>query len=218
MNALADLLQPSIPFPFGLGAMSPAELIAFLLGLANIVLLVKRSIWNYPAGLAMVAIYGFVFLEAKLYSDALLQLFFFVVQLYGWANWARSQAESGEVKVELLRAPTRLVLAGASGVAILGWGAMMHRLTDASFPYWDASAAILSVFAQVLLARRYLENWLVWILVDLLSIGLYAAKGLWLTMILYVIFLGLATLGFVRWRQALRQGAPAIGPEPVPAA
>ena len=120
MNALATLLQPSIPFPFGLGAMSPAEAIAFLLGLANVGLLVRRSIWNYPAGLAMVAIYGFVFFEAKLYSDALLQLFFFAVQIYGWVNWAHSKAEAGEVKVELLRPATRLVLAAASGVAILG--------------------------------------------------------------------------------------------------
>jgi nicotinamide mononucleotide transporter len=82
---------------------------------------------------------------------------------------------------------------------------MMHRFTDASYPYWDASAAILSVVAQILLARRYIENWHLWILVDLLSIGLYAAKGLWLTMILYAIFLVLAAWGLFEWNRIRRK-------------
>ncbi|MGZ8310507.1 MAG: nicotinamide riboside transporter PnuC, partial [Allosphingosinicella sp.] len=99
--------------------------------------------------------------------------------------------------------------AAAAVAAIAGWGALMHAFTDASYPLWDASVAILSIFAQILLARRYLENWLVWILVDLISIGLYAAKGLWLTTLLYVIFLALATLGFVQWRRTLLRGGPA---------
>ena len=203
VDRFAALLDPSIPFPFGIGAMSAAELAAFGLGIANIVLLIRRNVWNYPFGIAMVAIYFFVFRDAKLYSDALLQIFFLVVQLYGWWHWTRARAETGEIRVEVLQPATRLLLAVSSLVLIAGWGWLMATMTDASFPWLDASVAILSVFAQVLLARRYLENWVVWILVDLISIGLYAAKGLWLTLLLYVIFLALATLGLVRWRQAL---------------
>ncbi len=78
---------------------SPLEMLAVVLGLANVVLVVRRSIWNYPFGIAMVTLYAFIFFEVKLYSDALLQLFFLVVQFYGWANWARSRADAGEVVV-----------------------------------------------------------------------------------------------------------------------
>ena len=206
MNTFAALLQPTLALPFGLGAMSSAELVAFALGIANIVLLIRRNVWNYPFGIAMVAIYFFIFEEAKLYSDALLQLFFLAVQLYGWWHWTRARSETGEIRVELLQPATRLLLAGSSLAAIAAWGALMATTTDASYPYVDASAAILSVYAQVLLARRYLENWVIWILVDVISVGLYAAKGLWLTLVLYVIFLALATLGLLRWRQALHGG------------
>jgi len=190
--------------------MSGIEAAAFILGVLNVLLLVRRSIWNYPFGIAMVTLYAFVFYEAKLYSDALLQLFFFVVQIYGWLHWARARAAAGEIRVELLSSQARILIGAAAAAAILGWGSLMHAWTDASFPYWDASVAMLSVTAQILLARRYLENWLLWVVVDLLSIGLYAAKGLWLTLILYVIFLGLATWGVVQWHKVRRQAGPAV--------
>ena len=189
--------------------MSALEAIAFLLGVANVTLLVRRSIWNYPFGIVMVLLYAGIFYDAKLYSDALLQLFFFVVQLYGWWHWLRVRAEAGEILVETLTNRVRFLLAVASAFAILGWGTMMHRFTDASYPYWDASAAILSVVAQILLARRYIENWHLWILVDLLSIGLYAAKGLWPTMILYAIFLILSAWGLFEWLRIRRKAGPA---------
>jgi nicotinamide mononucleotide transporter len=193
--------------------MSPIEAAAALLGLVNVWLVVRRSVWNYPFGIVMVALYARVFFEAKLYSDALLQLFFLVVQLYGWWNWTRSRAESGEVRVLRLGGRERLAWAASCAAATLAWGALMHFHTDASYPWWDASVAILSVAAQILLSRRFIENWALWILVDLLAIGLYAAKDLWLTAGLYTIFLGLATWGLVAWARAARIAAAA----PVPA-
>jgi nicotinamide mononucleotide transporter len=88
-------------------------------------------------------------------------------------------------------------------IALWGWG--MHRFTDAAFPWWDASVAILSVAAQILMSRRLLENWVLWIAVDLLAIGLYAAKGLQATAWLYAIFLVLAIWGLIDWRGAERR-------------
>lgn len=190
--------------------MTALEAVAVLLGLANIVLLIRRSVWNYPFGIVMVSLYAVIFFDAKLYSDALLQIFFFAVQIYGWVHWSRAKAEAGEVLVETLSNRARLTIGAAAVVAIAGWGAMMARFTDASYPFWDASVAILSVTAQILLARRYVENWALWILVDLLSIGLYAAKALWLTMALYVLFLVLATLGLFEWRRVHRSAGPAV--------
>jgi nicotinamide mononucleotide transporter len=189
--------------------MTAIEAIAFVLGVANVLLLVRRSIWNYPFGIVMVLLYAVIFHDAKLYSDALLQLFFLVVQIYGWLHWRRASLELGEIRVERLSGRARALIAAASAAAIIGWGGLMYSQTDASFPFWDAAVAILSVAAQILLARRYVENWLLWILVDLLSIGLYAAKGLWLTMALYIIFLGLASWGLVQWRRAMAAGATA---------
>jgi nicotinamide mononucleotide transporter len=183
------------------------EPVAAALGLVNIILIVRRSVWNYMFGLLMVSLYFFVFLEARLYSDALLQIFFFVVQIYGWWHWARVEAEAGEVTVERLSTRQRLVWSAMTILAVLGWGSLMRTYTDASYPIWDASVAALSVVAQLLMSRRYVENWILWILVDLLSIGLYAAKELWLTTGLYTIFLLLAVYGFVQWLRAPR-GSP----------
>jgi len=190
--------------------MSGIEAAAFILGVLNVLLLVRRSIWNYPFGIAMVSLYAVVFFEAKLYSDALLQIFFLVVQIYGWMHWVRARAAEGEIRVETLSNPARLAILAAAAAATIGWGSLMQAYTDASYPFWDASVAMLSVTAQILLARRYLENWALWVVVDLLSIGLYAAKGLWLTLILYVIFLGLASWGLWQWNKVRRQSGPAV--------
>lgn len=184
--------------------MSPIEIAAVLLGLVNVTLVVRRSIWNYPFGLAMVALYAWIFLGAKLYSDALLQVFFFVVQIYGWVHWARARAEAGEIRVEVLGSAARAWWLAACVVAAVGWGALMHRYTDAAFPWWDGSVAMLSVAAQLLMSRRYLENWVLWIAVDVLAIGLFEVKGLWLTAGLYAVFLALATWGLIDWARIRR--------------
>lgn len=189
--------------------MSGLELAAVALGLANIVLLVRRSIWNYPFGIAMVSLYAVIFTQARLYSDALLQLFFIVVQAWGWWAWARGRDAQG---VLILRKRARPALAAEGAVAalaILGWGWIMHRFTDAAAPWWDAAVAMLSVWAQILLARRFIENWPIWVLVDGLAIGLYASRGLWLTACLYALFLLLALWGWREWRMAGRAAGQA---------
>lgn len=189
--------------------MSPLEVIAFVLGVANVTLVVRRSLWNYPFGLAMVSLYGVIFLGARLYSDAILQIFFFMVQLYGWLNWARSKSDEGEVVVVRLAAAERMAWLAGIAIATALWGWAMHRFTDAAFPWWDASVAMLSVAAQILMSRRAIENWVLWIAVDLDAIGLYAVKDLWLTALLYTIFLALSVWGLIDWRAARRRAGRA---------
>lgn len=189
--------------------MSQLEIAAFLLGVVNVTLVVRRSVWNYPFGLVMVALYGAIFFDVRLYSDALLQVFFFVVQVYGWWNWSRSRARDGEVVVGYLDGRARLIWMAGCLVAFAIWGYGMHRFTNASYPWADAALAIMSVAAQILMSRRAVESWWLWIAVDIGSIGLYAAKELWLTMILYGIFLGLAIWGLIDWRVAARRVAAA---------
>ncbi len=182
--------------------MSSLEIVAVILGVINILLIIKRSIWNYPFGIVMVAIYAVVFGQAKLYSDAGLQVFFFVVQAYGWWAWSRNKAAEGEIVVERLTPAALAYWVGGSIAATLIWGTTMHRYTDASFPYWDASIAMLSVAAQILMTRRFLENWWWWIAVNCLSIPLYLRKDLNLTAGLYGLFLVLAIVGLIRWQRA----------------
>lgn len=185
------------------------EWIAAALGVVNVALVVRRSIWNYPFGLAMVALYFFVFYEARLYSDALLQLFFLAVQVYGWRNWLRARMANGEVPVGLMTNGNRLIWAAATAGASVAWGFAMARYTDAAAPLVDAFVAGASISAQLLLARRRIENWVLWILVDIVAIGLYWSRDLQATSGLYFLFLLLSIAGLIGWTKALRAKAAA---------
>lgn len=183
---------------------STLEWIAVLLGIANILLLVRRSIWNYPVGILMVALYFEVFREARLYSDMGLQVFFAAVQAYGWWAWARVGGMDGPVQVARLSGQAILLWLGAIGAATLAWGHIMATYTNAVSPHWDAGIAMGSIAAQILLTRRKIENWAVWIGVDAVAIGVYWSRGLMLTAGLYGLFLVLCIVGLVEWRRVER--------------
>lgn len=189
--------------------MSALELLAAALGIVCVALAVRRSVCNYPFGIASVALYFAVFGRAKLYSDALLQLFFIVVNAGGWWAWSRNRAGAGEVIVEAMTTRDRWRWVAGCVAATLAWGALMHRYTDASYPWPDAGVAITSVAAQWLMARRKWENWLLWIAVDLASIPLYALKQLGATTLLYLLYLAMAVWGLVDWTRIHRR---ATGP------
>lgn len=189
--------------------MSAIEIVAVLLGIANIVLIIRRSVWNFPVAIVMVALYFLIFREAKLYSDAGLQVFFAIVNAYGWWSWHRNKADAGEVIVRRLPALGYALWIVGSVAAIWGWGRFMGAYTQTSYPYWDASVAMLSVAGQILMTRRFIENWHWWIIVNLISIPLYVVKELYLTAGLYGVFLVLAIAGLVEWRKV---GTPARTP------
>ncbi len=183
--------------------MNPVELAAAALGLINVALVARRSLWNYPFGIAMVALYFFVFADAKLYSDALLQIFFLVIQLYGWWNWSRSDRVDDGVAVRSLDYSARVGWIVGTAAASIAWGAAMARFTDAAAPYADAAVAGMSVAAQILQSQRRVESWLLWIAVDVLAVGLFWSRGLYPTAILYAIFLGMTVWGLFAWRAKL---------------
>ena len=181
--------------------MSAVEIIAVLLGLANIVLIIRRSVWNFPFAIAMVSLYFLIFRDARLYSDAGLQVFFAVVNLYGWWSWHRNKADAGEVVVRRLPPIGYALWIAGSIAAIWAWGSFMGSYTGTSYPYWNASVAMLSVAGQILMTRRFIENWHWWIIVNLISMPLYVVKELYLTAGLYGVFLVLAIAGLVEWRK-----------------
>lgn len=184
--------------------MSWIEIVAAILGVVNIVLLVRRSIWNYPFGIVMVSLYGVVFFQARLFSDALLQVFFFVVQIYGWWVWYHARDSAGLVKVEVMSASSRLIWLGVIVAATAAEGWYLAHYTSDSAPWMDANTTAMSVVAQYLLSIRKIENWILWIVTDVVQIGLYYWKGLYPTTGLYILFLILSSVGLYEWLREWR--------------
>jgi nicotinamide mononucleotide transporter len=184
--------------------MTWLEVVAAALGLVNAWLLVRRSVWNYAFGIAAVTLYGWIFFHAKLYSDVLLQVFYVVVQLYGWSHWAASKLAFGEVVVVRLTCAARVGWVLAIAAATAGWGWVMHRYTDAAAPWLDAGVAMTAVVAQWLLTRRKIETWYLWIAVNAMSIVLYVNRELYVTTALYCVLLGFAAWSLMAWRAAER--------------
>ena len=148
--------------------------------------------------------------HAHLFSDFLLQPFFFVVNIVGWVAWLRHRGQDGAVTVvQCSKRQILLALMGtAAGALLLG---MLTKRFGAAYPFWDGTVAAASVTGQLLLTWRKIENWLWWIGADVVAIGVYTAKGLYLTAGLYAVFLVMAALGYVSWRRTLStQQEPAV--------
>jgi len=180
------------------------EYVAVTSGFINVYLIIKRSIWNYLFGFIMVALYAKIFYDYQLYSDSLLQVFFFIIQIYGLIYWINHKAPDGKVFVARLEKKYFALAMFATTALWLSLSALMHQYTNATHPFWDSAIAALSVTAQVLLMRRHQENWYLWIMVDVLAIGLFIVKGLAPTALLYCVFLILVVVGLLQWRAAPR--------------
>jgi nicotinamide mononucleotide transporter len=185
------------------------EVVATISGLLCVVLTMRQNIWCWPAGLAQIAIYIYLFSVVRLYSDVLLQVIFLILQFYGWHNWLHGGKDHGELKVARLGRAGMALWLGVAAAGTVALGASMRALTDASLPFWDAGATTLSLIAQWLMTKKLLECWLFWIAVDVLSVGIYLAKGLYLTAGLYAVFLCLATGGLLEWTKSYRTLAAA---------
>jgi nicotinamide mononucleotide transporter len=188
--------------------MSAWEIAGSALGVLGVVLMIRQHLAAWPVGLVQVAIYAWVFFEARLYAGALLQAVFFGLLVYGWWHWWRAGRDSGpgaRLPVTRLNPRGRLILSVASAALALAWGEALRRFTDAAQPHGDAAIFAFSLLAQGLQARKKLENWVVWIGVNLLAVGVYAAQGLYLTSGLYAVFLALAVAGLRSWRRSERE-------------
>ncbi len=182
------------------------EWVAAALGVINISLLIFRSVWNYPFGIAMVALYIVVFFEERLYAEAGLQVFFILAQLWGWWLWVKVGGEDNRVPVRWLSWLSRAVWITVTAAISINLGWAMHSFTNAVLPYADSAIAGASVAAQILLAYRRIENWILWILIDIASITLYIDRGLYPTAGLYGGFLVLSLIGLREWIAAEHRG------------
>ena len=201
-----------ISYRLSLESLLPfTEIAGSLLGVIAGLLLIRRSIWSYPFGIAMVGLYAMVFFRARLYSDAALQLFFLAVQIYGWTNWAANRAARGMVNVRRMIGREIALWAVIVAAATVADYAFLVRHTPDAAPLLDALITAFSIAAQILLAIRRLENWVAWILVDVIGIALYLSQHLYTVAGVYVIFLSLSVAGLIAWHRAWRTQQSAAG-------
>ena len=189
--------------------MTAFEIVAVAVSAAGIWLTATRRMLCWPVNLIACALYFKLFLDVRLYADMVLQALFGLAILYGWVAWTRGKDAAGDVIVVPLRPAHAIasLAAGAVGAVAIGW--FMHRFTNASLPWMDAALSSFSLVAQYWTARRHTANWLLWIVVDILYVGMFLVKGLTLTAGLYAAMIMLAVIGYRQWRKAELDRSPA---------
>lgn len=189
--------------------MSIPEIIGVITGLLCVWLTVRQNIWCWPVGIVSCVAFAILFWQIKLYIDMGLQFFFIVVSLQAWSLWLHGGPNHSRLPVTQLTSAQKVWLGIAVVLCVLTLGTIFDRYTDASLPFLDALASGASVPAQILLMRKKLESWYMWFVIDVLYVGIYIYKEVYLTAGLYVLFLGLAVAGLIEWKKTLNAPAPA---------
>jgi nicotinamide mononucleotide transporter len=186
---------------------TPLELISFVLSIATVLLNIRRVHWAWLFAIVSSATYGIVFFKARLYGDAGLQAVFIAASIWGWYEWLRGRGADDRplVVTRLDRTALAWSLAGWA-LGFLTLSRFLHAFTDTDVPHMDGFLTAGSLLGTVLAARKKVENWHVWIAVDVLYVGLYVYKDLHLTAILYAVFVIMAALGLRTWARAAREG------------
>lgn len=187
----------------------PFEVAGVLTGILGVWLTTRQKIWCWPVGIVSVASFIVVFFRAKLYGAMGLQFVYVGLLAYGWYAWLHGGEGHGALRVS--RVPRRLAVGllalGATATAIGGY--WLRARTDEALPYLDGFTTSFSLVAQWMQARKYLENWVVWVVVDVVYVGMGLSQGLTLTAGLYAVYVGLALLGFRDWRRSMIAGGGA---------
>jgi len=207
MDALLQSLQPLFAPAFqAFGSpISWTELLAFVLAVWMVVCNMRVHVLAWPLALTSSLLYFLLFWSGKLYGEAALQLVFAALAIWGWWQWLRGRDQQGHaLKVRVMSARARWL---ALSAVLLAWpllGLWLDRQTDSSVPYWDAFPTVASLLGQYLLGRKYQENWGVWLLVNAVSVSLFAYKGYWLTVLLYAVFIPMSVAGWRAWQRQLQ--------------
>lgn len=181
-----------------------AELIGAVLGIAMVACNIKEIHWGWPLAFASSAMYYLVFWGSQLFGDASLQIFFAVMAAWGWWQWLRGvRGDGSALKIQTLSRQNTIKLIAICAILWLATGLFLLKFTATDVPWWDAFPTALSIVATFLLGRKYIENWPMWIVVNIVGIALFAYKGLWLTVGLYAVFAAMAVVGWQAWRQQL---------------
>ncbi|MDO8653422.1 MAG: nicotinamide riboside transporter PnuC [Undibacterium sp.] len=194
-------MNQTLPLLFGF-VTTPLELISFVMSVITVALNIRQLHWAWLFSILSSGLYAAVFFDSRLYGDMGLQVVFILVSVWGWGLWLRgAQLQHGFAITRLTRQGRVLsLLACAFGFALLAW--FLKSFTDTDVPYADGFLTAGSLLGQVLLSRKKIENWHVWIIVDVLYVGLYVYKNLMLTALLYALFVIMAIFGLRVWSKA----------------
>jgi len=208
LDAIALLSRPA--FPLWGADVSYSELLGDMTGALCVWLVVRQNIWNWPLGLLNNVFWTLSFYMARLYADALLQLLFFALGVYGFWTWLRGGPRTNALPVRRARRGEWIALAGGSALTTTVVAAWLALRTDSPAPLWDASVLALSVAATYGQAQKLLESWWIWIAVDVISVPLYVSRGLYPTALLYVAFGALCVRGLQAWSRELGAAREAV--------
>jgi nicotinamide mononucleotide transporter len=187
----------------GLTTAGPLDQANLVLGIVGVWLMVRRSLWAFPVGLVAVTVQGLLFYRTHFPADAALQIFYFASFAWGWWHWVQDRGAAPELPVSRLGVRGRaLTLAGATAATVI-WALTVGPAMQAAMPWRDAFIAAFSVAAQVLQVRKNIENWPLWVIVNLVAVASYWSADLAFTAFLYAIYLGLALWGWRAWRKSI---------------
>ncbi len=206
LQALLQAVRPALGTAFELwrSPVTWLEIVAFVLSLAMVLANLRVKAVGWPLAIVSSLLYGLLFADSKLYGEASLQLVFVVLALWGWWQWLRGRGVSGKaLQVHEMTQQQRWMALLATLAAWPILGAVLQHTTDSDVPYLDALPTVASITGQILLGRKLVENWPVWLMVNIASVGLFAYKGLWLTAILYAVFAALSWVGWRAWQNKL---------------
>jgi len=181
--------------------INPTEVFGFITGAICVLFVVEQNIWNFPVGIANNIFFIVLFLSSRLYGDMALQVVYILLGLVGWWQWLHGGVNRTELHVNHTSVREILLLLFIGTVATAGMREYFVKIND-SAPFLDALTTALSLIAQYLLNYKRMENWFVWITADLIYVGLYIQKELYLTAILYALFIGLCIAGYISWRKS----------------
>ena len=180
----------------------PLEVTAVAFGILSVWLSTREHIASWPTAMVNVALFFVIFLRARLYADMGLQVIYFALSAYGWYMWKFGGRGRTELPVGRTTARTAAWLLSLAVAGTVGLGTYLHRATDAALPYLDSALAVCSLLAQWMMTRKLLENWLAWIVLDVIYVGMFISRDLALTAVNYAVYLALAILGFLQWRRS----------------
>jgi nicotinamide mononucleotide transporter len=187
--------------------LSWIESLGFITGAVCVLLAVKENVWNWPIGIFNNVVYLVVFWHSKLYADSGLQLFYIAISVYGLWCWLYGGKKHTQLGISRVTRNAALMLFAASSAAAGILYYVLRHFTDSNVPLGDAVTTAMSLTAQYMLGRKMIENWLVWIAADVLYIGLYCYKSLYLTALLYAIFIAMCVAGYLRWKRNMSKPA-----------
>lgn len=189
------------------GTWSPSETTAVVFAILYLLLAIRENIWCWFCAGVSTAIYIYVYFGANLYMESLLNVFYFVMAIYGWHVWKSGNGEGETIPVTTWPARVHFVAAGVIAALVLGSGFLLSSYTDAAFPYIDSATTYAAMWATFLVARKILENWWYWLVIDVISVFIYWSRGLELTSMLFVLYVALIPLGLLSWTRSWREQA-----------